>query len=424
MRGSATLVHERLDEALLVRDFVAGDAAAFDALYAQHHPALVRLLRGRVGSTAAAEDLAQEVMIRAMGRLAEFDHRAPLWPWLRRIAINASIDAMRARSRADALAAHLACAPDRPSAAPDAGEGVLERDVLTRALAEVPARQRAALERCYVEGWRPSEVAADFGVCPNAFDQLLHRARANLRSAYLRQHEEGHRAAHLGWLLAGVSHVEALSGRIRALSAWLGSHGDVIPRLGEAVATVAATAAVAVLSVSGGGEVPPRQAALDRSRAVVPTATTGEVRADPAEPRPAGAGVGSPRPGGGGAPAGPAGTAAPAAPAGLDGQVPAPFTRPDTPPPAADAPGPRAGLPIPDGADDDDLVPDPLVSVLDPLTDGATTADPATSDHPTSEAPPAPDDAESPPGPEQAPTPLVGPIEASAAETADALAGG
>ncbi|MGI9018328.1 MAG: sigma-70 family RNA polymerase sigma factor [Euzebya sp.] len=229
------------DEAALIRAYRNGDVDAFDSLYQQHFPALVRFLQGRLRDRATAEDVAQETMIRAMRNIDTFDVSRSLWPWLRRIAGNAAIDIIRANGRADALTTALSQMPGQAIHEIDlADDTVAEQDVIRRAMEEVPDRQRRALERCYLEGWRPTDVAGQFGVGSNAFEQLLHRARGNLRKAY--RNQEGHeRAAGLAWLIALVGPLQQSLIRLRRL-------GQITPRLGEAVAATMVAATMVVVA--------------------------------------------------------------------------------------------------------------------------------------------------------------------------------
>ncbi len=224
------------DDTGLVQAHLHGVDGAFDELFRRYQPRLVAFLTHRVRDEAAAEDLAQETLIRAMHALGRFDPTRPLWPWLRRIAANAAIDMIRARSRADALTAALAShRRDDVEAGPDLGE----EEVLARAMAAVPERQRQALQKCYVEGWRPVDVADQFGVGSNAFEQLLHRARRNLRKAYA-HHDAPGRAAGMAWLLLIARPMAQVMERVRRI-------GVQVPHLAEvAVATVTVTTIVAV----------------------------------------------------------------------------------------------------------------------------------------------------------------------------------
>lgn len=240
--------HWKDEEPRLIQAFQCGDVDAFDLLYQHHYPALVRFLSSRLRDRATAEDVAQETMIRAMRNIGSFDTSRSLWPWLRRIAGNAAIDFMRASGRADALATALSQMADATPVTIDLDDHrIVEQDAISQAMEQVPDRQRRALEQCYVEGWRPSDAAEQFGVGSNAFEQLLHRARGNLRKAYMKV-DGRDRAAGLAWFLALVTPLQQAGLRMKRL-------GQSIPRLGEAA--LAGVAVASVVVVANMGQPPP-----------------------------------------------------------------------------------------------------------------------------------------------------------------------
>ena len=78
----------------LARD---GDSEAFRALVERHSRAVYRLAHRMTGSPQDAEDVVQETFLRAYKQLGRFESRANFGTWLHRIAVNCSIDLIRAR---------------------------------------------------------------------------------------------------------------------------------------------------------------------------------------------------------------------------------------------------------------------------------------------------------------------------------------
>src|SRR3954452_21476925 len=92
-----------------------GSEAAVEELFRRHWPHTHRAAYLIVRDAAAAEDIAQEAFLSALGALDRFDRRRPLGPWLHRIVVNRAIDWARARAlRAETGAA----AGPEPAAAP------------------------------------------------------------------------------------------------------------------------------------------------------------------------------------------------------------------------------------------------------------------------------------------------------------------
>ena len=176
------------DDAQIIRGHLDGDPGSFDVLYRRYFPRLVRMLARRIGDTPAAEDIAQETLLRALNNLHRFDLDRPMWPWLKTIATNLSADHLRRRGRepiAD-IDTTEGTTGEEATAAPadDLVTAIEDRRVLALALEQVPARQRIALGLRYLDDWSPEEAADFLGVTRNGFDQLLFRARARLRAEY------------------------------------------------------------------------------------------------------------------------------------------------------------------------------------------------------------------------------------------------
>src|SRR5215469_17508588 len=82
----------------------SGDADAFRVLVERHSRALFRLAFRMTGNEADAEDVVQESFLRAYRQLGRFDERSSFGTWLHRIAVNCSLDLVRARKRRGELA--------------------------------------------------------------------------------------------------------------------------------------------------------------------------------------------------------------------------------------------------------------------------------------------------------------------------------
>ena len=110
-----------VDDAALMAAYVAGDAAAFAALYDRHERPVFRFLLRSLRNPAAAEDLLQEVWLSVVRHAANYEPRAKFTTWLYTIARNKLIDYWRTRDPAlslDDAANDVDC---------DAGETWIER---------------------------------------------------------------------------------------------------------------------------------------------------------------------------------------------------------------------------------------------------------------------------------------------------------
>src|SRR3954454_10875940 len=123
-RGEASM--EGASERALVEAAQGGSEPAVEELFRRHCPDTHRAAYLIVRDAAAAEDIAQEAFLSALGALDRFDRRRPFAPWLHRIAVNRAIDWSRARAVRHEVAASdslIDAAGAAPVAAPE-----LERD--------------------------------------------------------------------------------------------------------------------------------------------------------------------------------------------------------------------------------------------------------------------------------------------------------
>jgi RNA polymerase sigma-70 factor (ECF subfamily) len=182
LSGASVAEHELIQRAR------CGDEDAFAELVAQHADRVYGALR-RFGLNAGeAEDVAQEVFLRAWRGLARFQERAQLATWLYRIAFN---EAHRRHSRPRPPTAEpdpegadpVASIPDSPRLGPEARALDHEFEaVLQRALAELPSEWRAAVVLRDLESLSTEAAAAVVGVRQAAFKSRLHHGRMQLRA--------------------------------------------------------------------------------------------------------------------------------------------------------------------------------------------------------------------------------------------------
>jgi RNA polymerase sigma-70 factor (ECF subfamily) len=149
----ARMTRRARDESALVRQAKRGSADAVEALVRRHWDGAHRAAYLIVRDAAAAEDIAQEALLAAVGRIGDFDRRRAFAPWLHRIVVNRSLDWLRARERrgevgGEALAATAAPAVDRDAA----GE-------LMAALGVLEPEQRALIVLRHLHGYSSSELA-------------------------------------------------------------------------------------------------------------------------------------------------------------------------------------------------------------------------------------------------------------------------
>ncbi len=176
-------------DAQLMLRYAAGDARAFDALYATHRGGLWRFIRRSVRDAAATDDVFQECWSRVIAHRENYRPDARFATWLYRIAHNCCMDYWRKTARRDAReeanddAIAAAAADDAragPLAAALAGEAGAR---LAAALERLPQEQRSTF-LLYVEGGLSvAEIAESTGVNAETAKSRLRYAVGRLKAA-------------------------------------------------------------------------------------------------------------------------------------------------------------------------------------------------------------------------------------------------
>jgi RNA polymerase sigma-70 factor (ECF subfamily) len=174
-------------EASLVARAQAGDVAAFEQLSSAYADRLFMLLLRLLGDRGEAEDIAQEVMLRAWQGISRFQGRSSYFTWLYRIAINEANRALEKRARRPAgvpIGERELQLPTSPADDPFRQAEASElRVALGRAIAELPPPLRVAIVLRDVEGLSTQEAAEIAGIGQAAFKSRLHQARQRVRAA-------------------------------------------------------------------------------------------------------------------------------------------------------------------------------------------------------------------------------------------------
>jgi RNA polymerase sigma-70 factor, ECF subfamily len=219
-----------ISEAALIRALRAGDEGAFAEVVERYRAELHVHCYRMLGSVEDAEDVLQEVLLRAWTKRASYRGQSTFRAWLYGIATNACLDALRRRSRRVvapdvASAADPAVRPLPPAELPwlqpypdrlldaAASEGGPDEVAVARetielaflaAIQHLPPRQRAVLILREVLGWSASETAALVETSVPAVNSALQRARGTLREHLPERRSEwsaGEPDANERWLL-------------------------------------------------------------------------------------------------------------------------------------------------------------------------------------------------------------------------------
>jgi len=166
----------------------ARDPVAERTLYEQHVDRIFRLALRMTGSAEMAEDLTQDVFMRAFERLHQFRGESGLGTWLHRVAITVILNAIAKRKAAASREVPL-----EPSVLAASRSGAVELDVRDRvraAVAQLPEELRIVVLLYDVEGYQHNEIADLMGISAGACRMRLLRAHQVLRTMLPLEREE------------------------------------------------------------------------------------------------------------------------------------------------------------------------------------------------------------------------------------------
>lgn len=164
-------------------------------LFQEHHKAIFRIAYRITGSPSDAEDVLQTIFLRLT------PNRRDLSPnpegYLHRAAVNASLDLIRRRTRANFVALDVIdfnqeAQLSTQSPADDFADVEL-RELIRHAVAKLEGNAATAFALRYFEGYDNARIAKILGTSQMVVAVTLHRARTRLRKeigSYLEKHHE------------------------------------------------------------------------------------------------------------------------------------------------------------------------------------------------------------------------------------------
>ena len=170
------------DEARLVQRAIGHDAEAFGRLYDMHVDRIYRHIYYRVGNEADAEDLTQQVFLKAWQAIGRYKKMAsPFIAWLMTISHNLVVDFYRTRKdrvylEAEILADDSAPSPER------AAEASFKQQRLRRAILQLGGDEQQVIMLRFIEGFEFAEIASLLKKKEGNIRVILHRALVKLRN--------------------------------------------------------------------------------------------------------------------------------------------------------------------------------------------------------------------------------------------------
>ena len=169
----------------LVRLTLGGDSTAFEQIIMRYETRVMAMATRFLGVRDDAQDVAQEVFLRAFKYLHRLDLQKPVEPWLMRITVNVCRDTARRRRRRRDTFTDIE-QPETIDQSADPHAGLVrkqERLVLHRALDRLPEKERLAIVLRDVEGFSTAEVASILQSSSTTVRSQVSRGRLKLKAA-------------------------------------------------------------------------------------------------------------------------------------------------------------------------------------------------------------------------------------------------
>jgi RNA polymerase sigma-70 factor (ECF subfamily) len=166
----------------LVKETLAGKREAFSKLVERHRRTIYALALHRGFQAAEAEDVTQDVFVKAYANLRSLSDPEGFARWLYGIAGHVAADSARTRKRRSVETA-LEHAPEPVAIQPEVSDSDEKAEVM-RAVAQLPEVQKLVITLRYLEGLSPKEIALRLNLPRGTVRSHLHHALGTLQTAF------------------------------------------------------------------------------------------------------------------------------------------------------------------------------------------------------------------------------------------------
>ncbi|QJR36814.1 RNA polymerase sigma factor [Gemmatimonas groenlandica] len=173
-----------LSDDILLDRARSGDEAAFRALVERYEQAVASVVIGMLGAGDDADDVGQETFIRFSAAISTFRGEAALGTYLRRIAMNLSLNALKRRRRFSLRLVsrdHATTPLHEPVVDAYDAEGAERVAVVRRAVAQLGEKQRSVVVLRLLDGLSTNETAEVLDLPPGTVMSRLSRGVAELQ---------------------------------------------------------------------------------------------------------------------------------------------------------------------------------------------------------------------------------------------------
>lgn len=177
------------ETAQLVQSAQMGSIEAFAMLVERYEHEIYRYLVGMLGDCEEAQDLSQQVFLKAWINLPALQNAASFKAWLYSIARHLMCDHWRGKKPSSQSWEELLEGNAEPGL-PGPEECIVEMELINMALLELPLKLRQCLVLRFVEGFYPCEIACMVGISVTSVSTYISMARRQFRAIFERLKDE------------------------------------------------------------------------------------------------------------------------------------------------------------------------------------------------------------------------------------------
>ncbi len=180
------------DLSLLISQASSGNTDAFESIVRRFERRVLTTALRLLGNLEDAQDAAQEVFLKTHRHLGRFDQERKFEPWLYRVTVNVCRDTWRRQTTGTAMRLEM---PEQIADSQAMGNphrrlrAEEEKQLLYRALATLPDKERSAIVLRDVEGFSTAEVADILGSSEVTVRSQVSKARVKIKKAIERMPE-------------------------------------------------------------------------------------------------------------------------------------------------------------------------------------------------------------------------------------------
>ncbi len=173
-----------MDDRLLVQQCLKGSKNAFELLLDKYHKIIFNLAYRMTGQSDDAEDITQTVFIKTYDKLDSFDPKYQFYSWLYRIAVNESLNFLKAKRKYEELDSDMITGGKNPE------ECCLDNELGLRiqaAIMELDPRYRILILLNHFRNCSYKEIAQTLDIPERTVKSRLYTARQLLKDIFLKK---------------------------------------------------------------------------------------------------------------------------------------------------------------------------------------------------------------------------------------------